>query len=352
MQIDPKRLFELRDSRDLSRAQLAKKSNVSERQIRRLESTQPNQPKNRNGRVRTTTLERLAKALRVEQGVLTGELPLPDSGRAATTRDPMRTQIGAQIAPKARLAYDLARHRYGVSVTEIINMAPLFFVLLAEDSLAWRREKLDEAGEAIRRLEQIDKEAWCPLFLYAEVVAGDPDSWERESIGKADIFGEQPFSNTATIPDGLSEGNPFSSYLRELANTLEPADGGGVVGVADGDLGFGSSMRFPDYDVCRNELDSIINGSSKARTALEQGFVRLSDIPEELMTEDAGRKRAEWLEEKIPDIYMDEVFDEYRKHYAKTAPGAATPTPDDIKKLMEKETSQIRSKIERGGNGQ
>lgn len=306
MQIDPKRLFELRHvRRSLSRAQLAKKSNVSERQIRRLENTRP---ENRNGRTHANTLDRLAKALRVEPGVLTCELPLPDSGRAATTRDPMRTQIGAQIAPKARLAYDLARHRYGVSVTEIINMAPLFFVLLAEASLAWRREKLAEAGEAISRLEKIDKKAWCPLFLDAEVVAGNLDSWERESIDKADIFGEQPFSNPVTIPDGLSEGNPFSSYLRELANTLKPADGASVVGVADDNLSFGFS-RFPDYDVCREELDSVTNGSSKARAALEYGLVRFSDIPEKLMVEDAGEKRAKWLEDKIQDHPIGKEWD-------------------------------------------
>ena len=137
-------------------------------------------------------------------------------------------------------------------------MAPLFFVLLAEASLAWRREKLAEADEAISRLEQIDDEAWGPLFSLAlATIDVQAPAWERVSIDKADIFGEQPFSNPVTIPDGLSEGNPFSSYLRELANTLKPADGAGVVGVEDDNLGFGSSMRFPDYDVCRSELDSI-----------------------------------------------------------------------------------------------
>lgn len=298
MPIDPKRLRHARGR--LSRAQLAKKSHVSERQIRRLEDTRPEK---RNGRTHAHTLDRLAKALRVEPGVLTGELPLPDSGKAATTPDPMRTQIGAQIAPKARLAYDLVRYRYGVSVTEIINMAPLFFVLLAENSLAWRREKLEEAGEAIRRLEQIDDEAWGSLFslALATIDVQAPGSWEKESIDKADIFGEQPFSNTTMIPDALSEGNPFSSYLREVANTLKPADGAGVVGVDGGDHGFGFS-RFPDYDVCRDELDSITNGSSKAKAALEFGLVRLSDIPEELMAEDAGEKREEWFKDRIPNI--------------------------------------------------
>ena len=307
MQIDAKYLFELRHARGLSRPQLAKKSNVSERQIRRLENPRP---ENRNGRTYAHTLDRLAKALRVEPGVLTGELPLPDSGRAATTPDAIRTQIGAQIAPKARLAYDLARRRYGVSVTEIINMAPLFFVLLAEGSLAWRREKLDEAGEAIRRLEQINDKAWCPMFQGATIVAEDPDSWERESIAKADIFGEQPTDSAGLLPD-LFEGNPFASYLRQLASALKPADGPGVVGVDGGDHDFGFS-RFPDYDVCQDELDRITNDSSKARAALEFGFVRLSDILEDLMVEDAGEERAKWLEDQIPNHYMDEEWDVFR----------------------------------------
>ena len=48
------------------------------------------------------------------------------------------------------------------------------------------------------------------------------------------------------------------------------------------------------------------------------------------MVEDAGEKRAEWLEEKIPDTYMDEMFDEYRRLYATIIPDAAISTPDDI----------------------
>ena len=86
----------------------------------------------------------LAKALRVEPEVLTGKLPLPESDK---TPELERVQIGAQVAPKVRLAYDLIKRRYGVSTTEMITMGPLFFALLAQGSLAWRREKLKEVEE-------------------------------------------------------------------------------------------------------------------------------------------------------------------------------------------------------------
>ena len=145
IQIDPERLHSLRQKKGLSRPQLAKQSGITERTIQRLEKEpQPSQKK---------TLNRLAKALRVEPEVLTGELPLPESDKAP---EPERVQIGAQVAPKVRLAYDFIKRRYGVSATEIINMAPLFFALLAEGSLAWRRKKLKELEEGVDRLEQID----------------------------------------------------------------------------------------------------------------------------------------------------------------------------------------------------
>ena len=139
MKIDPNSLRRLRQKLRLTRSQLAEQSGINKRTIQRLEN-EPQQCQ----KTRKYTLECLAKALRVEENVLTGSPPESDK---APAYDPERVQIGAQVAPKVRLAYDLIRRRYGVSATEIINMAPLFFALLAEGSLAWRREKLKELRE-------------------------------------------------------------------------------------------------------------------------------------------------------------------------------------------------------------
>ena len=72
-----------------------------------------------------------------------------------------------------------------------------------------------------------------------------------------------------------------------------------------GDLRFGSPLKFPDYDICRDELDSIANGSASAKVALEAGYARLSEIPEKLMAEDTGEERAKWLEDKLSDAFKD-----------------------------------------------
>ena len=312
MKIDPARLSGLRKKNNLTRRELEKKSGINRRTIQRLESESESQ---RCQKSQEHTVNSLAKALGVEAGVLTGELPLPESGKAHAS-DSERVQIGAQVAPKVRLAYDLIKRRYGVSTTEMITMGPLFFALLAEGSLAWRREKLKEVEETQSRLEQIEG-FWRggTLGWIAEGTLHDEGiKAENDSIKKADLFGEhllsydtytEHFNNYFFYP---STDNPFASYLRKLKAKLDIIDDKVKVSEEkDGDLVFGSPLKFPDYDICCDELDSIANGSSSAKVALETGHARLSEIPEELMAEDAGEARANWLGDRLPDSLKDQI---------------------------------------------
>ena len=93
-----------------------------------------------------------------------------------------------------------------------------------------------------------------------------------------------------------SEDNPFASYLCKLKAELDRTD----IDVDSGELVFGSPLKFPDYDICRDELNRIANGSTNAKMALATGYARLSEIPEELMAEDAGEERAKWIEDRLP----------------------------------------------------
>jgi len=331
--VHPDRLRELRKAKNLSRKRLNKQSGVSVRTIQRLEeesargSTTPH----------WTTVERLAKALQVEPGVLTGELPLPRAGNAPAP-EPRRVQIGAEIAPKAKLAYDLVKRRYGVSATEIINMAPLFFALLAEGSLVRRCEKLEEAGEAIGRLDEMEAEIGHSIFMGATTVALNASMAEDESIAKADLFGEHLFGDSHVTfvdePFDPSTENPFASHLRGLAADLHRP---GVVKVELDGLSYGAPWsRFPDYDLCDDELDGVTNGSADARRALETGHVRLSEIPEDLNGEDAGKERAAWLEERLPDIYRDLKEGQPMAAWAKFE---ATATPTEVREVLKKVAS-------------
>ena len=344
MKIDPERLSRLRKEKRLTRPQLAKRSEITERTIQRLE----NEPQ-RCQKSREDTLNRLAKALGVEPGVLTGDLPLPESDKAP---DPKFVQIGAQIAPKARLAYDLIKRRYGVRATEIINMAPLFFALLAEGSLAWRSEKIEEAEEAKSRLGEIDG-FWRGSLVSGEITLDFGIAAEQASIDKADLFGEHLFSNADTTfidVDDLfdpSKDNPFASYLRELKAKLAIS---GIVDVDSGGTRFGAPLKFPDYDICRDELDSIANGSARAKMALETGYARLSEIPEELRAEDAGEERAKWLEDRLPGTFKGILEKEGGDIIVEIV---AKDPEGDLKKLIEEAESQkTNSNIEEGEDDQ
>ena len=317
--IDPRRLRKLRGG--MSRKKLADRARVSERQIRRLESDPE-----RIRPIREHTLNQLAKALGVDSGVLTGELPPPESGEAEVP-DAGRVQIGAQIPPKARLAYDLVKRRYGVSMTEIIGVAPLFFALLAEGSLARRREKCEEAHGALKQLQEAWKEMGHGVAEAGAFLSEQAYLHEEDSIEKADIFGQHVVENADDFVGTavtLEETNPFAAYLRELSKSLDKR---GAVDVGDGELRYGSPSRFPDYDIWSDEIDRMANGSPDARRTLELGYARLSDIPDEL----TGEKRAAWLEKKLPDVYRGLKEGSPVAAFAQIV---AASTPEEIEKML------------------
>ncbi len=347
MRINPDRLRSLRKKQNLSIAKLAEKTGVvnppgiTEKTIQRLErQSSPNQT------AREHTVECLAKALDVEAGVLTGELPLPDV-EDLFTDDSGHVRINAQIGPKTRLAYDLIREQYDVTATNLISIAPLFFALLASGSLAWRKEKLKGVKEAIKCLKGDGDNEWN-MFAGITLPQENMAKMEGKSISEEDIFGKGLFAYfrelmilvrdggpalvmTAShmVGDGqlaeqmpsqdeideiedfllsdewreefLRSASPFAQYLKMLAR--ENAD---VVSVGDGDLW----SRFPNYDVYPKVLNEVANNSPVARMALEFGHARLSEIPDALRLRaenDAGEEREKWLKEKfwggLHDLY-------------------------------------------------
>ncbi len=120
-----------------------------------------------------------------------------------------------------------------------------------------------------------------------------------------------------------------------------------IVDVDSGVLSIASDFKFPHYDICSEELDHIANGSPIARICLETGCARLSEIPEQLMAEDASEERAKWLEDKVLDIFKEIPEKEKENLSAKFI--ATSPKGDDIRKWFEN-VSKTRSKIEKEGD--
>ena len=324
MKINANRLRTIRQRKKLSRPDLERASGINVRTIQRLEN-EPDECKT----TREDTVMRLAKALDIEPGVLTGELPLPDPETTTVAEaDPVR--IGAQIPPKVRLAYDLIKRRYGVNATDVITMAPLFFALLAEGSLAWRLGKWKEATEASERLEQIEGFWHGGMGTGMDGCIRHGIDREKDSIHKADLFGERLMDDPdCSLVDRFffdsSDDNPFARYLRKLAADLDIPD---AVKVDGGDLSFGSLVEYPDYSIWHKEIERVTNGSATAKRALETGFARLMEIPDELMGEDKDSARQQWLEDRLPAIYKDPKMDVLARMTA------LSPTGDELRDVL------------------
>ena len=291
--VDPNVVRQLREGKRLARTRLAAIAKLSERQLRRIEDSDAPTVS-----VRDNTFMNLAKALEVEPSVLTGESPAPKvTPRPAPAE---RSPIRAMIEPKARLGYTLLKQRYGVNATDLINMAPLFFTLLAEGSLAWRREQLEAADEAMRRASALGNgHLACMNAVHR---ADDGLSLEEQSIEALDLFGEKIADDAYQWGYDTSTNNPFTDYLRKLAGDLGKPD---VVSVGDCEFSL-MSLEYSDYDLCGAELDTITNHSSRARWALEVGHARLDQIPAELRGEDVAEQRAAWIEGQAPPPPADE----------------------------------------------
>ena len=301
MNISPERLKTLRIQKGWSQDRLASESNVSKRQIIRIENSKT------SDNVRETTVKRLAGALKVEQMVLTGNKPL-DPEQQLLLPD---VQLSSRISSQVQLAYDLVKHRYGPSRKDLINLAPLLFVLLAEGSLAWRRQYLNEVEEAMNRLRALGEKRNHLYFTHQQVNLELGLCAEEESIDAADLRGDTLRNRDDTTLDfageDLYEVTPFADYLCKFSKEL------GISGIID----FGSGVSdepwgAEPYQICGNELNEITGGSKCARWALEHGDVRLSEIPKELMLEQAKDRRMDWLESKLSDKTR-EIMEEHER---------------------------------------
>ncbi len=303
MKIDPESLKTLRAQKGWSRQKLADGSNVSARQIARIEASKTSVD------VRENTVIRLSRALRVDREVLVGDKPLEPVQQVPQTNADI--QLGTRVSPQVRLAFDLVRHRYGPSHNDLINLAPLLFVLLAEGSLAWRRQYVDEVEEAMDRLSAFGEKRRHLYFTHHQANLEFGFWAEKESIDAADLRGDtlrnRDDDNLDFAYEALYEVSPFADYLCKLSEDL------GISGIVN----FGSGVAdepwgTEPYQVCENELNEITGGSKYARWALEYGDVRLSEIPKELMLEQAEDRRIDWLENKLSDKTR-EIMEEHER---------------------------------------
>ena len=300
MNILPERVRTLREAKGWSKQELANRTQrqrddeghllgVTLKTIQRIESGEGRKAQPRK-------VVGLAKALSVDPNVLTGEAPMPD--QTARQDAGPSVQVNALIRPRYRLAYALASRRYGVPASALIEMAPLMFTLLAEQSLRRRRERVERMEEIARELsDHHDAAGRLPYGVGAIDVKNITEA-ERRSIGAADVFGKIVPDVVAIDDRDPDATNPFADYLRGLSEEIARPD---VVEVKEGTLYASAPDGFPGYELCSADLDKIVDDSDRARYALTEGHASLGKMPKELLADDATQDRIVWLEQQVSD---------------------------------------------------
>ncbi|MCZ0811825.1 helix-turn-helix transcriptional regulator [Roseovarius sp. EGI FJ00037] len=280
--IHPNKLKFLRERRNLSQAQLADASDVSQKQISRLEQSNDNDTLNT---CQGKTLQNLASALNVSAD----ELSTPPEGDFEKRAEALGLKRASfYLSEQDRLNYRFLEARYGVKAHDILRAAPLLFLVTAEMSLAERRERLAELEDALWRVPE-DFHSHLGDVRIGLGRVEEAGRAEAQSIEKRDLSG-------STITDDewsdwyKGSGDLFVDFLDRKARELSPD----AMGERDEVSGNFSSLRVSIFDTTLDELSA---GNSLARLALESGDVHPRDIPKELSADDQSGARARWLEE-------------------------------------------------------
>lgn len=292
MHINPDTLKKLRG--DLSQDDLANKAGVSRKTISRIENGKADLEK-----IRTVTSERLAKALSTTPEELAAD-PNEDRINEAAMRRWGYRKINTYLQGDTALSLALVEQRYGISAKRQLDMAPLFTALLAEMSLRERRQKLEDLSKAFEEFS-----ANLPGHLsHGEVARSDFENAycdEKESIASRDLFGRVIQKSAvengyAVWPFNPDERNPFVDFLKKMAENFG-------LNLRD------SLSREPQIledglpataCVFHEKVQEICGDSDWARLALQHGYARICEIPDELSGAEKINERVAWLESKYP----------------------------------------------------
>jgi transcriptional regulator with XRE-family HTH domain len=291
------RVKELMNRRGLSPKQLVRPG-LSPRTIARC--------RQRDVAIRERALSALAKALGVEQEVLTGakRLPAPQTKADQPTSD-LSVRLSADIGPYHRNAFSLVAMRYGVPYTRIVELAPLLFTLVAEQSLRERRDTLAAVKEAGERLSSLhERAAHLPYLATAPHNAWE---WglatEEESIAAKDIFAAIVASDPG-LDDYWNDDeviNPFVATLRRMADEV-----GESVEVSTVDA---SGVWYDD--LCRDDALALAGNDETLAGALLGGAIPIKDIPKDLLAAAKTVERVAWLQEyyqALPPDPFDDIL--------------------------------------------
>lgn len=286
MKINPDTLKFHRERCGLSQEALASVSGISKKTISRIESGETQEH-------RKVTIERLADKLSITEQDLCQPVEKTE-GKFTVKEGSVFRKVTVFFDAETHIAFEFTKQRYNVPEKDILSIAPLLFIILAEASLKWRKRILSESFELLQRISKLE-ERNPQLDLSDQINIWGAE--EKNSIYTSDIF-----ANYLKVPDYFKDKyvNPFAEYLKGVS--LKHA-----AGLVDVDHGSDGS-KLPAY-VIKPMIDIFTGGDERARYALLHKHARLGSMPADLWGDDAKERRVAWLAQRVPD-------EEWEKHQA------------------------------------
>ena len=224
-------------------------------------------------KIRSSKLAKLCEVLGVTQTELCADGPLSEAGDAAP-----RGQVTMMLDTACRNALALVARRYGVTRQQIVEVAPLLFAIIAEQSLAERRNRLDGYHDA------------APSHLRGSLRGPyDEDDnklldAEERSIRQRDLFA----SHVVDRDENHHKSNPFAVFLSKRLSETDLKKGNGVTWEED---------EAPRYQIGIEELIDLLGKDQAACKLVLSGEVALAEMPGDTRKA-TPEVRASWVKEK------------------------------------------------------
>jgi transcriptional regulator with XRE-family HTH domain len=311
-QVDPKVLKHLRRKNRWSQEELAQRAKIGKRRLIELEKETGEFHEMRDG-----NFADLCKALNATPGQLSGEEAITEALPANYVT------LRSKITTVAQMNYDLIATQYGVESDRLVQLAPLMFAILVEDSFQWRAGQL-ELLRHLRELEDKLRETVYTKKTNGPYEFSISDIINNEEMG---IQMREPFTvpleaaNALFRNNEVVEGGSFESFeeLREhritdrftdfISEKIRSATYALQADIPD--ISPSSVRNILDYEIRYvsdyNLFEYVTEGDDEQATALYRlalltGAVRLRDADQEKIT---GRTELKaWFAEQLrnPDV--------------------------------------------------
>mgnify|MGYP002631395211 CR=1 FL=1 len=318
--ISPIVVRETRKSRKISQKELAANAGITTRSLSKIEKSYQERME-----VHRKTFEGLQRALNIDPQVLCGKRKQTNSENTSSLQFELR---GNNV-----LNMELVMANFGLSKEQVEFCMPMLFDFFARSALARMKEEFTEDTYRIRlegnrslqeryhvsssevdefmkrRKQDLDAEdVMAPRSVgYLEEISNSSsarmvlEAWGEEDPG-TDKNSDQISNNIGPSFPVLADTSP---WWAEFWEKLYHHQNFSNVSLFES-VGPSEYIYIADHgghpSICKRELDYVAAGSKKAERGLVHGYIRLSEVPEELFAYEKTIERVKWLEERYEAV--------------------------------------------------